>query len=134
MENITLPVINNLMPHDSRRNETRVSSERSFIDANTECFGIEEIKKQHVIPVFVKDNEPVISQVDFIEATQEVVRDLYHGETILQPSIRLSHPIKGRIPEAKYKAASELEDTERTVYYERMIFAIEIPSIKDDIN
>src|SRR5688572_7103167 len=112
MENITLPVNNNLMVQDSAAKETQVSSERSFIDANTERFDLQEIKKQHVIPVFVKDNEPVISQVDFIEAAQEVIRDIYHGETILQPSIRLSHPIKGRIPEAKYKAASDLEDSE----------------------
>src|SRR5687767_13166331 len=112
MENITPPTNNALMVLTPRTKETRVSSDRSFIDANTESFELAEIKEQHIIPVFVKDNEPVISQVDFIEATKEVVRDLYHGETILTPSIRLSHAIKGRVPEAKYKPARELEERE----------------------
>jgi hypothetical protein len=46
----------------------------------------------------------------------------------------VSHPIKGRIPEAKNKPANELLDHEKTLYYERMMFCIEIPTISDDIN
>ena len=36
--------------------------------------------------------------------------------------IRLSHLIKGRIPEAKLKIAQDLEEYEKTLYYERMAF------------
>ena len=42
----------------------------------------------------------------------------------------IQHPIKGRIPEARHKKASDLLPHEETLYYERMMFAIEIPSIK----
>lgn len=37
------------------------SSDKCFIDANTISCTLEEIKKDHLIPVFLKDNEPLIS-------------------------------------------------------------------------
>ncbi len=110
-----------------------VSDSKAFITANTVESTLEEIKRGHVIPVFVKDNEPVISHADFIESAMEVTRDIFHGETILKPSIRLSHEIKGRIPEAKHKPAKELLEHERTLYYERMAFLIEVPSVRDKV-
>jgi hypothetical protein len=36
------------------------------------------------------------------------------------------------VPDAKDKPANQLQDWEKTVYYERMMFAIEIPTITDD--
>jgi hypothetical protein len=110
-----------------------VSNSKAFITANTIESSLEEIKRDHVIPVFVKDNEPVISHADFIESAIDVVHDIFHGETILKPSVRLSHEIKGRIPQAKDKPAKELFEHERTIYYERCAFVIEVPSIKDDV-
>lgn len=109
------------------------SSGKSFIAANTMGISLDEIRSKHVIPVFVRDNEPTISHVDFIEATQDAVADCFSGEHILRPSIRVSHPIKGRIPDAKYKSAADLFDSERTIYFERMAFAIEIPTLSDVI-
>ncbi|TZF85811.1 DUF3871 family protein (plasmid) [Pedobacter sp. BS3] len=111
-----------------------VSSEKAFIQANTSPITLQEIRQKHIIPVFVKDNEPVISHADFIETTIDVVQHLFQHETILSPAIRISHPIKGRIPEAKEKPASQLLESEKTVYYERMAFIVEIPSISDDIS
>ena len=119
---------------DTRAEVIPPSSEKAFIQANTVGASLEEIRNQHVIPVFIKDNEPVISHADFIDTTLEVVHDLFQGETVLSPSIRISHPVKGRIPEAKSKPASQLLENEKTLYYERMAFAIEIPSISEDIN
>lgn len=110
------------------------TSNRTFIQANTKPVEFEELKHQHLIPVWLKDNEPLISHADFIEATHSVVRNLYQGENILEPSIHISHPIKGRIPSAKDKPAIELLENEKTVYYERMMFAMELPSIAEDIN
>jgi hypothetical protein len=121
-----------LVSHVTTSIET--SSPRSLIDANTIAGTLNEIRNDHVIPVFVKDNEPAISHADFLDTMVDVVKDVYHGEHILQPVIRLSHPIKGRIPTAKDKPANQLQDWEKTVYYERMMFAIEIPSICDDVN
>lgn len=111
-----------------------ISTDKPFIQANTIASTLSEIKKHHLIPVFSKDNEPLISGADFIEAMSDVVADNYHYETILKPNIRLSHPIKGRIPSAKDKPANELAEWEKTIYYERMAFIIEIPSINDVID
>ena len=109
-------------------------AEKHFITANTIAGNLKEMKELHLIPVFSKDNEPTISHTDFIETVQELTADIYSGEHILKPIIRLSHPIKGRVPEAKNKAASELFEWEKTIYYERMAFAIEIPSIQAEVN
>ncbi|WP_435356162.1 DUF3871 family protein [Emticicia sp. SJ17W-69] len=110
------------------------STDIPFIQANTVVVRQQELADTHLIPVYVKDNEPVISHQDFISCTQEIVHQLYRSEQVLQPSIRVSHPIKGRTPEAKDKPAKDLLEHEKTIYYERMAFVIEIPSIKDTIN
>lgn len=109
------------------------SNERSFIMANTIGTTQVEMQLHHVIPVFIKDNEPVISHSDFIEAMQSATAEIFAGETILMPSVRLSHPIKGRVPEAKNKPAKELLEHEKTLYYERMAFTIEINSVQEQV-
>jgi hypothetical protein len=111
-----------------------VSSSSAFIGANTIEVNLQEIQRQHIIPVFSKDNEPLISHGDFIQTTHDVINHCFMGEDILSPSIRVSHPIKGRTPEARYKPASQLEDHERTIYYERAMFVFEIPSIQRTID
>ncbi len=116
------------------RNEYGPSNKKPFIEAGTVEASLEEIKKRHIIPVFHRDNEPVISQVDFIQTTMDVVQAAFPAERILSPSIRLSHAIKGRVPEAKDKPASELYEWEKTLYYERMAFIIEVASISDSID
>jgi hypothetical protein len=114
--------------------EQIISTEKPFIQANTIGSSLEEIKNSHVIPVFIKDNEPVISHADFIETTFNVASSVFHFETVLRPSVRLSHPIKGRVPEAKLKPANQLSEHEKTIYYERMAFIIEIPTIHDEVS
>lgn len=111
-----------------------VSTDSPFIQANTIQVPFNELNEQHIIPVFIKDNEPVISHHDFIKVTSDVVRDIYGCETILSPNIRVSHPVKGRVPEARNKPANELMEHEKTLYYERMAFVIEIPTIYDEID
>lgn len=112
----------------------QISTDKPFIQANTIVSNLEEIKSKHIIPVFIKDNEPVISHTDFIEVTAELVSEIYSSEQILSPNIRLSHPVKGRIPDAKLKPAIQLLEHEKTLYYERMAFVIEIPSVYDEID
>lgn len=115
-------------------NPEALSTDKPFIQANTEETTLQEMRDSHIIPVFIKDNEPLISHSEFIEATLQVASEVYSNETILQPSIRVSHPVKGRVPEAKNKQANELLDHEKTIYYERMAFVIEVPSIADEID
>lgn len=107
-------------------------SSSPFIEANTIHATLDEIRSKHIIPTY-RNNERLISVAEFIDTCYSVVRKLYSDEIILEPNIRLSHPIKGRIPEAKNKHVSELEERETTLFYERCAFYIEIPSIQTDI-
>jgi hypothetical protein len=110
------------------------SSSQPFIEANTVEMSVKELEEQHIIPVWTTTNEPLISHMEFIETVWETTHKLFPQETIFKPNIRVSHPIKGRIPEAKHKAASQLEPWESTIYYERMMFVIELPGITQTIN
>jgi hypothetical protein len=113
--------------------EEILSSPRAFIEANTIPGSLSEIQNKHIIPTFARDNETAISIAEFIETTQRAVQEVYSSETILPPNIRLSHPVKGRIPEARNKVASELLESEKTLYYERAAFIIEVPTISTSI-
>ena len=110
-----------------------VASGTKFIDANTISMSLKEVREEHIIPVFSKNNEPLISQTQFIETVQEALQIPFDGENILHPEVRVSHPIKGRVPDARHKAAKDLLPSEKTIYYERAIFKIDIPSITTEI-
>ena len=47
-----------------------------FIEANTTIVGLDEIRNKHIIPVFTKDNAPLISQADFITTARELVEQV----------------------------------------------------------
>ncbi len=49
------------------------------------------------------------------------------------PEIRVSHIIKGRIPEAIHKPANQLLESDKTIYYERMMLCIEVPTIYETV-
>lgn len=109
------------------------TSDVHFMAANTTPVSIEELSQKHTIPVFAKDNESTISHQEFVETVAFVTDRIFGGEQILRPAVRVSHPIKGRIPSAVGKPAKELKEHEKTLYYERMAFAIEIASIRDNV-
>ncbi|MBA4302203.1 MAG: hypothetical protein C0433_19180 [Cyclobacterium sp.] len=104
-----------------------------FIEANTQEINLNEIRDKHIIPVFLKDNEPAISQVDFVEVVSEAARVHFGMPFTPNVSIRVSHPIKGRVYEARQKKAQDLLDHEKTIYYERMAFMLEIPGISTEV-
>ena len=104
-----------------------------FIKANTIEVPLEHLKNDCVVPVFSKDNEITISHPNFIETIWDAANNVFHGESIEKPSIRVSHIIKGRTPEAINKSVKELLDEDKTIYYERMMFCFEIPTIYEDI-
>ena len=105
-----------------------------FITANTEQVNHHCLKNDCIIPVFAKDNEKTIAHQEFIEIAQECVKTVFKHQEIDLPEIRVSHQVKGRIPEAIHKSAKELLDHEKTQYFERMAFAIRIPSITETVN
>ena len=105
-----------------------------FIIANTEEVTLQHLKHDCIIPVFSKDNEKTIAHQEFIEIVLNAVSKVFPHHNISTPEIRVSHQIKGRIPEAIHKNVKDLLDHEKTIYYERMAFIIKIPSITDRIN
>ena len=80
------------------------------------------LKNECIIPVFSKDNEVTISHHSFIEAVYDAANEVFRGERVDNPDVRVSHIIKGRIPEAMDKPVNLLLDSDRAIYYERMMF------------
>lgn len=106
----------------------------SFIEANTIKVDLKHLKEDCIIPVFSKDNESTISHYQFISKAFDVVKDLFPDFSPKEPEIRVSHVIKGRIPSAIGKPAKELLEEEKTIYYERCAFLIELHQAKEVIN
>ena len=102
--------------------QSRRVNKLSFIEANTKEVTIEHLRNDCVVPVFSKDNEVTISHPSFIEAIWEAANRVFFNETREAPAIRVSHVIKGRTPEAIHKPVKELLETDKTIYYERMMF------------
>ena len=111
-----------------------ISNNNKFIEANTQQVTLSHLRQDCTIPVFAKDNETTIPHFEFISAVRETAQQLYTEGTIMMPNIRTSHIIKGRIPSAVGKPAKELLEHEKTIYYERMAFMVEIPHIHTYIN
>lgn len=109
---------------------TQVLNNEAFIEANTIGTSQGYLQAETIIPAFAKDNESTISHLEFVETVYLAAQKVFSNQSILDPCIKVSHPIKGRIPEAKGKPAKDLKEHEKTLYYERMTFLIELPDIK----
>lgn len=127
-------VLNNPIHQVIKEEEIIVFPRRSFIEANATAVDMDHLKNDCTIPVFAKDNECTISHYEFINSTKEVVESILNYNGVLKPDIRVSHVIKGRTPNAIGKPAKELQEHEKTIYYERMAFVIEVPEISEVIN
>ena len=90
-----------------------------FIEANSVEVTLNHLKNENVIPVFSKDNELTISHPQFIETVWEAANSFYSGEQIEQPI---------------NKPKNLLTEADTTQYYERCAFAIDIPSIYEDVS
>lgn len=113
--------------------EQRLVKRLPFIEANTKEVSVGHLKNDCIIPVFSKDNEVTISHHSFIEAVYDAANEVFRGERVDSPDVRVSHIIKGRIPEAMDKPVNQLLESDKTIYYERMMFCMEIPTIHEDI-
>lgn len=114
--------------------EAEEISSQHFITSNTEPILMDDLRNKCIIPVFSRDNESTISHPEFINTVAEIGSSFFSGERMLRPAIRVSHPIKGRIPEAMGKAVQNLREEEKTIYYERMAFMVEFPGITKTVN
>ena len=112
---------------------TKVKKVNHFIEANTMEIDLQHLKSDCIVPVFSKDNELTISHTAFIETVWDAANTFFKGEQVDEPEIRVSHIIKGRIPEAIHKPANQLLESDRTQYFERMMFCMEIPTIYETV-
>ena len=130
MELIT---VNNHIESQLVSEDEVVVSKGNFMEANTKQVTLNHLKKECIIPVY-SDNESTISHAQFIETTKDVVKSNFQNENVSQPSIRISHTIKGRVPSAIGKLVKELAPDEKTIYYQRCAFIIEVPSLTENVN
>lgn len=104
----------------------------NFLEANTNAITLEELAEQCVVPTWA-NQELTISHQDFIQTVHDAACNIFAGETVNSPEIRVSHIVRGRIPSALGKRSSELLESEKTQFYQRLAFAFTIPSIHECI-
>ena len=117
------------------REEEKVSikSNVNFLEANTSEISIEELTTQCVVPTWA-NQELTISHQEFIRTVFEAAQTMFSGEAINEPGIRVSHIVRGRVPSALGKKASELLESEKTQFYQRLAFAFTIPTMHEVVN
>ena len=104
----------------------------TFLEANTDSITLEELANKCVVPTWA-NLESTISHQDFVSCVHEAANSFYAGEKVSFPEIRVSHIVRGRIPSALGKKASELLECEKTQFYQRLAFAFTVPTIFETI-
>lgn len=141
MEATSLSVLNKnqfaeeYVPFEEVKEEVKspLRSNVHFLEANTSEISMEELSTQCVVPTWA-NQELTISHQDFIDTVEEAAQSMFAGETICEPSIRVSHIVRGRVPSALGKRASELLECEKTQFYQRLAFAFTIPTIHEVVD
>lgn len=123
-----------LVPMFQSAGEKAMPETLPFIEANTKEVSLDHLTSECIIPVFSKDNEVTISHQTFIDTVMEAAHQVFPFEDISAPAIRVSHIVKGRIPEALHKPVSQLLESDKTIYYERMMFCFDIPTIFQEVD
>lgn len=114
------------------RDEPVLKNNVTFLEANTDAITLEKLRSQCVVPTWA-NQELTIAHQDFIECIHDAASSFFAGETIAEPDIRVSHIVRGRIPSALGKKASELLECEKTQFYQRIAFAFTIPTIHETV-
>ena len=105
----------------------------TFLEANTNAITLEELAEQCVVPTWA-NQELTISHQDFISTVHDAACNVFAGETINTPDIRVSHIVRGRTANSLHKRTSELLESEKTQFYQRLAFAFTIPSLHECID
>ena len=105
----------------------------NFLEANTNAITLEELAEQCVVPTWA-NQELTISHQDFINTVHDAACNVFAGETINSPEIRVSHIVRGRTANSLHKRTSELLESEKTQFYQRLAFAFTIPSLHECID
>lgn len=112
--------------------EPNAKSGVSFLEANTDSVTMEELTNKCVVPTWA-NQELTVAHQDFISCVHDAAASFFAGERVNSPDIRASHIVRGRVPQALGKKASELLKCEKTQFYQRLAFAFTIPTIHETI-
>lgn len=104
----------------------------NFIEGNTNAISLEDLRNKCIVPAWA-NAELTIPHTSFIKTVYAAAQTIFADQTIGTPEIRVSHGVHGRIPEALNKPTSQLLESDKTLYYQRMCFCISV-SILDNIN
>lgn len=105
---------------------------RNFIEGNANAITLGDLRSKCIVPTWA-NNQLTISHPSFIETVLAAAQASFPENEVDAPEIRVSHPVLGRVPSAIHKKASDLLDSDKTLYFQRMCFCIAI-SITDYIN
>ncbi len=89
------------------QDEATAKSGVSFLEANTDAITMNELANKCVVPTWA-NQELTIAHQDFISCVHDAASSFYAGERLNSPDIRVSHIVRGRVPQALGKKASEL--------------------------
>jgi hypothetical protein len=104
----------------------------NFIEGNANAITLTDLRNRCIVPTWA-NNQLTISHPAFIETVLAAAQATFSGNEVNAPEIRVSHPVLGRVPGAIHKKASDLLDSDKTLYYQRICFCIAV-SINDIIN
>lgn len=127
---LSLSVLNFQQPQNSQT--TMEDKHPNFIEGNANAITLGDLRNKCIVPTWAT-NQLTISHPAFIETVLAAAQASFAGHTVNAPEIRVSHPVLGRVPGAIHKKTTELLDSDRTLYFQRMCFCIAV-SITDIIN
>ena len=112
---------------------TEEATATPFIESNTSGITLEELKRFCIVPSF-RDSSLTISHQDFAENVLGAAMDYFNSETFGELECRVSHPIKGRTPNALRTPANLLTEADKTLFYQRFCFCFELTSMTKTID
>ena len=103
-----------------------------FIEANSAAVSWRDLTEESILPSYA-DGEIVVPHSHFIQAVVMAAHDALSQDTFGSVELRASHLTQGRIPSAIYKKTSELLESDKTKYWERICFCVQITSRQTNI-
>ena len=103
----------------------------NFIESNTAAISLEDLATKCIVPTF-GDMSLTISHQNFMASVCQAATDVFEPFPPLE--CRVSHPIIGRVPSALYKKPSEVLDSEKTLFYQRLAWISHVRGLSRQIN
>ena len=103
----------------------------TFIESNTAAISLEDLATKCIVPTF-GDMSLTISHQNFMASVCKAATEVFGPLTPIE--CRVSHPIIGRVPSALYKKPSEVLDSEKTLFYQRLAWISHVRGLSRQIN